>query len=176
MSKSSKIKRRKKNLNNIRDVETFVQFPKYMQDSVGYKLVVLHCAGALAIYIALAMRYNGVNNGEIAYSVREGKRRLGINPNTVGKYLKVLERYGLIITTQKGCFDLKKRNASTYELTIWEVIGKQKAKKNFMNYKPTEEESVLLEKKRKLSPNEYQKSVLNKHIGPDQKTISKTSK
>ena len=175
MSKSSKIKRRKKNLNNIRNVDTFVQFPKYMQDSLGYKCLVLHCAGALAIYIDLAMRYNGVNNGEISYAVREGKTNLGINPNTVGKYLKALEHYGFIITTQKGSFNLKKRHASTYELTLWEVVGKHDPKKSFMTYKPTEEESLLLEKKRKLIPNEYQKSVLNNHIGRYQKTISKTS-
>tara|TARA_X000000950_G_scaffold286707_1_gene396400 strand:+ start:619 stop:1149 length:531 start_codon:yes stop_codon:yes gene_type:complete len=173
MSKSSKIKRRKKNLNNIRDVETFVQFPKYMQDSLGYKLLVLHCAGALAIYIDLAMRYNGVNNGEISYAVREGKTNLGINPNTVGKYLKALERYGFIITTQKGSFNLKKRHASNYELTMWDVIGKHKAKKSFMTYQPTKGEKMLLEKKRKLILNEYQKSVLNNDIGRYQKTISK---
>ena len=175
MNNLSKIKRKKKNLNNIRDIETFVQFPKYMQDSLGYKSLVLHCTGALAVYIDLAMRYNGTNNGDISYSVREGKTRLGINPNTVGKYLKALERYGLIITTQKGSFDFKKRHASTYELTMWDVIGKHKAKKSFMTYKPTEEEKMLLEKKRKLIPNEYQKAVLNNHIGRYQKTISKTS-
>lgn len=50
-----------------------------------------------------------------------------------------------------------------------------KAKKSFMTYKPTDEEILLLEKKRKLIPNEYQKSVLNNDIGRYQKTISKTS-
>ena len=146
-----------------------------MQDSLGYKCLVLKCAGALAIYIDLAMRYNGANNGEISYAVRDGKENLGINPNTVGKYLKALEHYGFIITTQKGSFDLKKRHASTYELTMWDVIGKHKAKKSFMTYKPTEVEQVLLEKKRKLIPNQYQKTVLNNDIGRYQKTISKTS-
>ena len=176
MSKTSKIKRRRKNLNNLRNPDSFVQFPKYMQDSLGYKCLILKCAGALAIYIDIAMRFNGsTNNGDISYSVREGKTRLGINPNTVAKYLKALERYGFIITTQKGSFDLKKRHASTYELTMWDVVGKHKAKKIFMTYKPTEEEKVLLEKKRKLVPNEYQKSVLNNDIGRYQKTISKTS-
>ena len=175
MSKSSKIKRRKKNLNNIRDVNTFVQIPKFMQNSLGYKCLVLKCAGALAIYIDLAMRYNGVNNGEISYAVRDGKENLGINPNTVGKYLKALEYYGFIITTQKGSFDLKKRHASTYELTLWEVIGKHKEKKSFMTYKPSEKERQLLEKKRKIIPNDYQKTVLNNDIGRYQKTISQTS-
>ena len=175
MSKFSKIKKKIKGLNNVRKSDTFVPIFKFMQDSLGYKCLVLHCAGALAIYIDLAMRYNGSNNGDISYSVREGKTRLGINPNTVGKYLKILERYGLIITTQKGSFDLKKRHASTYELTMWDVIGKHKAKKIFMTYQPTKEEKVLLEKKKKLIPNEYQKAVLNNHIGRYQKTISKAS-
>ena len=175
MSKSSKIKGRKKKLNNIRDVDTYVKFPKFMQNSLGYKCLVLKCAGALAIYIDLAMRYNGVNNGEISYAVRDGKENLGINPNTVGKYLKALEHYGFIITTQKGSFDLKKRHASTYELTLWEVIGKHKEKKSFMTYKPSEKERLLLEKKRKIIPNEYQKTVLNNDIGRYQKTISKAS-
>jgi hypothetical protein len=57
---------------------------------------------------------------------------------------------------------------------MYEVIGKHKAKKSFMTYKPTEEERLLLEKKRKIIPNEYQKTVLNNDIGRYQKTISKT--
>ena len=175
MSKFSKLKKKIKGLNNIRKSETFVPIFKFMQDSLGYKCLVLKCAGALAIYIDLAMRYNGVNNGEISYAVRDGKENLRINPNTVGKYLKALEHYGFIITTQKGSFDLKKRHASTYELTMYDVIGKHKAKKSFMTYKPSEEERLFLEKKRKIIPNEYQKTVLNNDIGRYQKTISKTS-
>ena len=175
MTKLSKVKKKVKALNNYRSDKSFVQFPKYMQNSIGYKLLVLHCAGALAIYIDIAIRYNGVNNGEISYSVREGKTNLGLYPNTVGKYLKALERYGFIITSRKGSFDLKKRHASTYELTMYEVFGKHKEKKSFMTYQPTKEEKLLLEKKRKLIPNKYQKTVLNNHIGRYQKTISKTS-
>ena len=58
---------------------------------------------------------------------------------------------------------------------MYEVIGKHKAKKSFMTYKSTEEERFLLEKKRKIIPNEYQKTVLNNDIGRYQKTISKSS-
>ena len=58
---------------------------------------------------------------------------------------------------------------------MWDVIGKHKAKKSFITYQPTKEEKMLLEKKRKLIPNEYQKTVLNNDIGRYQKTISKKS-
>ena len=173
MTRSSKIKKKVKNLNGRKSDMSFVPIFKFIQDSLGYKSLVLHCAGALAIYIDLAIRYNGINNGEISYSVREGKTNLGINPNTVGKYLKALERYGFIITTQKGSFDLKKRHASTYELTMYEVFGKHKAKKSFMTYLPTKEEKLLLEKKRELIPNKYQKSVLNNNTHGYQKPIPK---
>ena len=175
MNKSSKIKRRIKNLNNIRSNNSFVQIPKFMQDSIGYKSLALHSAGALLVYIDLAIRYNGANNGDISYSVREGKQNLGFNPNTVAKYLKALERYGFIITTQKGGFDFKKRHASTYEITMFDVLGKHKAKKSFIYYQPTQQELNLMNKKRKVILNEYQKTVLNNDISRYQKTISKTS-
>ena len=161
MTRSSKIKQKVKNLNGRKSHESFVQIPKYMKESSGYKHLVLNCTGALTVYIDLADRYNGINNGEISYSVREGKESLGLTPNTVGKYLKALERYGLIITTRKGSFDLKKRHASTYELTMFDVIGKHKAKKSFMSYKPTPEEQKLLKKKTTVIPNKYQKAVSN---------------
>lgn len=161
MSNSAKIKRKLKGLNARSRNDKFVSIPKYMQSSLGYKLLVLNCAGAITIYIELCMRYNTVNNGEISYAVREGKQNLGFNPNTVGRYLRLLEHYGFIITTQKGSFDLKKRHASTYELTMFDVIGKHKAKKSFMSYKPTPEEQKLLKKKTTVIPNKYQKAVSN---------------
>ena len=173
MTRFSKIKQKVKNLNGRKSYESFVQIPKYMKESSGYKHLVLNCTGALTVYIDLADRYNGINNGEISYSVREGKESLGLTPNTVGKYLKALERYGLIITTQKGSFDLKKRYASTYEITMWGVEGKHKAKKNFMNYKPTPEELELFKDKTTVIPNEYQKSVSNNNTHRYQKPILK---
>jgi len=57
MSKLSKVKKKVKALNNNRSDKSFVQFPKYMLNSIGYKLLVLHCAGALDIYLDLAIRY-----------------------------------------------------------------------------------------------------------------------
>lgn len=127
--KFSKLKEKVKKLNGRKSLNSFVQIPKYMKESSGYKYLLLNCKGALTVYIDLADRYNGINNGEISYSVREGKENLGLTPNTVGKYLKALEHYGFIITTQKGCFNLKKRHASTYEITMFEILGKHNAKK-----------------------------------------------
>lgn len=173
MTRSSKIKKKIKKLNGRKSYESFVQIPKYMKESSGYKHLVLNCTGALTVYIDLADRYNGINNGEISYSVREGKESLGLTPNTVGKYLKALERYGLIITTQKGCFNLKKRHASTYEITMWSVEGKHKAKKNFMHYKPTPEELKLFKDRTTVIPNKYQKSVSNNNTHRYQKPILK---
>ena len=62
MTRSSKIKQKVKNLNGRKSHESFVQIPKYMKESSGYKHLVLNCTGALTIYIDLADRYNGINN------------------------------------------------------------------------------------------------------------------
>ena len=153
--KFPKLKQKVKKLNGRKSLNSFVQIPKYMKESSGYKYLLLNCKGALTVYIDLADRYNGINNGEISYSVREGKESLGLTPNTVGKYLKALEHYGFIITTQKGCFNLKKRHASTYEITMFEIFGKHNAKKSFMNYKPTQEELKLFKDRTKIIHNEY---------------------
>ena len=170
-SKFSKVKQKIKKLNGRKSLSSFVQIPKYMKESSGYKHLVLNCTGALTVYIELADRYNGINNGEISYSVREGKESLGLTPNTVGKYLRALEHCGFIITTQKGCFDLKKRHASTYEITMFDIFGKHNAKKSFMNYKPTPEELKLFKDRTTVIPNEYQKSVLNNNTHGYQKPI-----
>jgi len=153
--KFPQLKQKVKKLNGRKSLNSFVQIPKYMKESSGYKYLLLNCKGALTVYIDLADRYNGINNGEISYSVREGKESLGLTPNTVGKYLKALEHYGFIITTQKGCFNLKKRHASTYEITMFEIFGKHNPKKSFMNYKPTQEELKLFKDRTKIIPNEY---------------------
>jgi hypothetical protein len=38
-----------------------------------------------ALYLDIAMRYNGSNNGRISYSVREGAAALGVTKDTIGR-------------------------------------------------------------------------------------------
>src|SRR5262245_44256973 len=62
---------------------------------------------ARAIYIEIALRYNGSNNGRISYSVREAKEALHISADSARRMLVVLQERGFIVCTQKGSFSWK---------------------------------------------------------------------
>ena len=55
---------------------------------------------ARALYVELAQRYNGSNNGRIPYSVREAVRALHVSKATVSRLFRGLEDHGFIICTK----------------------------------------------------------------------------
>jgi DNA-binding transcriptional regulator YhcF (GntR family) len=69
-------------------------------------------ANARAIYVEIARRYCGVNNGRIPYAVREAAAELGISPATASRELRLLTEHGFIAPVTKGAFSLKKRHAT----------------------------------------------------------------
>jgi hypothetical protein len=81
-------------------------------------------ATARAIYIEIARRYNGTNNGFIVYSVRQAANELKIGKTTAAKGFIDLETHGFIIAEQRGAFHWKidvsgerHRPASEWRLT-----------------------------------------------------------
>jgi hypothetical protein len=70
-----------------------------------------------ALYIEIAKRYMGSNNGSIPYSVREGAANLHVSPATIMRAFHQLEDRGFIVATKKGAFSLKKRHATEWRLT-----------------------------------------------------------
>ena len=73
--------------------------------------------GAFKLLAMVKKRYNGVNNGEISFSVREGRDLLGYSLNTISRYFNELEDKGFLKPNQKGSFSYKKRHASTWIIT-----------------------------------------------------------
>src|SRR5260370_41810305 len=57
---------------------------------------------ARALYIELAARYNGGNNGRIPYSVREAKAALHISRDTASHLLGILQARGFLVCTKRG--------------------------------------------------------------------------
>ena len=95
---------------------------------------------ARALYIEIAMRYNGSNNGRISYSAREAAAALGIGKATACRTLVVLQARGFIVCTKKGAFSLKANpGASEWRLTEYpdDVIPRY-ATKEFMSWQPQE--------------------------------------
>jgi hypothetical protein len=103
-------------------------------------------AVARALYIEMAERYNGRNNGMISYSVREAAQALGVTKDTANRALRILEERGFIVCTKRGAFSLKTtREATTWRLTEHEaddLVGTdRRASKKFMQWAPPEPDS-----------------------------------
>ncbi|SVE42886.1 uncharacterized protein METZ01_LOCUS495740 [marine metagenome] len=73
--------------------------------------------GAFKLLALVKKRYNGINNGHISFSVREGNNLLGYSINTISRYFNELEDKGFLKHNQKGSFSYKKRHASTWIIT-----------------------------------------------------------
>lgn len=76
---------------------------------------------ARAVYVELAQRYNGSNNGEISLSVREAALLVHVAKDTASKTLHELEEKGFIKRSQCGSFNFKLRHATTWILTEFEL-------------------------------------------------------
>jgi hypothetical protein len=90
-----------------------------------------------AIYVDMAMRYNGSNNGTIPYAVREAADVLHISKATAGRDLAVLEERGFVVPMTKGAFSLKQRHATTWRLTEFNCdVTDELPTKNFARWSP----------------------------------------
>jgi hypothetical protein len=96
---------------------------------------------ARALYIELAARYNGGNNGRIPYSVREAKAALHISRDTASHLLGILQARGFLVCTKRGAFSLKTvRDASEWQLTEHNSDHPvAHATKDFMRWRPPED-------------------------------------
>jgi DNA-binding transcriptional regulator YhcF (GntR family) len=82
-------------------------------------------AVAQALYVRMAARYNGRNNGQIPYSARDAKRDLHVGQYTAYRAFKKLRDQRLIIRRKRGSFVQKTQEvkASEWELTEYSLPG-----------------------------------------------------
>lgn len=106
----------------------------WLLDSAAYRH--LSCYGR-ALLIEFIYRHTGANNGSIIMSVREAADRLGIVPNTALKALTELQDKGFIRLVKAGSFNLKRRHATEWTLTMF-AVGDTKPTKDFIKWKPPE--------------------------------------
>jgi len=92
-----------------------------------------------ALYVELAQRYNGYNNGEISMSVREAARLLHIANDTATKAFRELEAKGFIRRNVCGSFNWKIRHATTWILTE-HAFAEQLPTKEFASWRPENSE------------------------------------
>jgi hypothetical protein len=96
-------------------------------------------AQARAVYIEIAQRFNGSNNGEISLSVREAARLVNIAKDTASRAFHELENKGFIRRNTCGSFNWKLKQATTWILTEHSFMDKA-ATKEFARWSPKNSE------------------------------------
>ena len=91
---------------------------------------------ARSVYVELEQRFNGSNNGEISFSVREASAAVNVAKDTASKVFHELEEKGFIRRHVCGSFDWKMRHATTWILTK-HPMGDRPATKEFARWTPT---------------------------------------
>jgi hypothetical protein len=92
---------------------------------------------ARAVYLDMAARYYGSNNGRIVYSIRCAVDELRIGNATAKRAFDDLEDRGFIVATKRGAFSLKQRHASEWRLTEYQCdLTHSLPTKDFMRWTP----------------------------------------
>jgi hypothetical protein len=73
---------------------------------------------AVKLLIYVYMRYNGSNNGQISFSVREAAALLRCSKDTAAATFRELVEHLLLEEIVKGAFSLKARHATTWRITL----------------------------------------------------------
>ena len=76
-------------------------------------------AAAVRVYIQIGSRYNGANNGKLAFSVRDAAAECNLAINTAMRALRELVDLGFIEETRHGGLSKKTRIASEWRLTAF---------------------------------------------------------
>ena len=94
-----------------------------------------------AVYVELARRYRGANNGELVLGVREAAAACNISKNTAGRAFAVLSERGFVEVVTPAGFSRKDRVATVWRLTIHRCdVTHQPPGRGFMRWKPDQEE------------------------------------
>jgi hypothetical protein len=120
---------------------------RYMQDSQAWKSL-----GAIprAVYLDIAKRYFGTNNGRIGYSIRCAVSELHIGVATAKRALDDLQDRGFIVAMKRGAFSLKQRHASEWRLTQY-GCNNDLATKDFMTWTPDKNKTRYPQRNRTVS-------------------------
>jgi Helix-turn-helix domain len=96
--------------------DRYFQLHHYMLKTDAWKAL---SAAAVRVYIQIGDRYNGANNGKLAFSVRDAAEECNLNKDTAGRAFKELVDRGFIEETRHGGISKKTRLASEWRLTAF---------------------------------------------------------
>jgi hypothetical protein len=98
------------------ETERFIQLNNWMLNSAAWQATTVY---ERSLYLALKQRYNGFNNGDIAFSHREAQAALNCSNVPVIKAFNGLIQKGFIRAAQVGSFHWKKGGGAGGRSTRW---------------------------------------------------------
>jgi hypothetical protein len=114
----------------------FVMLHHYLLKSAAWRT--LH-NDAKALLIDVWERHNGVNNGEISYSVREAER-IGISEAQASRMFAMLVDRRFLAVVKNAVFKAGTKQARTWRITA-EPCGGKPATRDFMRWRPMSTEA-----------------------------------
>ena len=96
-------------------------------------------ANAQALYVHIAYRYDGKNNGRISISVREAAQALNASKDTAARAIKILIDRAFIAVAKRSGFNLKRGpgRAAEYRLTEYPCnVTSKAATYKFKKWRP----------------------------------------
>jgi hypothetical protein len=115
----------------------FLQLPHYLLKSQAWQSL---DATARALFIEVAQRYNGYNNGEIGLGVREAGVSMHVRPQTAGRAFGTLVATGFLRVGRDSAFNVKARLAREWIVTLFPHRD-QLASHDFMRWRPSVDQS-----------------------------------
>ena len=91
----------------------------------------------VAVYLRVAYRFNGVNNGHLALGVRDAAREAKVSRNTAAKALLNLSEKGLLKRMVLGGYSTNGGKATTYALTCLPICKGKAASREYQAWKPS---------------------------------------
>jgi hypothetical protein len=117
--------------------DRFLQLPHFLLTSEAWKNL---NPIERTLFIEVAQRYNGHNNGEIGLGVRAAGEALHVRPQTVGNAFHVLIEAGFLRVGRDSAFNVKSRLAREWIVTLF-PNGDRLATRDFMHWRPSLAES-----------------------------------
>jgi hypothetical protein len=96
--------------------DRYFQLHHYLLKTDSWKAL---SAAAVRVYIQIGSRYNGANNGKLAFSVRDAAGECNLDKGTASRAFKELVDRGFIEETRHGGLSKKTRIASEWRLTAF---------------------------------------------------------
>jgi hypothetical protein len=144
--------------------ERFILLDHNLLDSEAFRAL---SAPAVKVLVIIMRRYNGANNGEISFGVREGEA-YGLSRNITAAALEDLQNKGFLVCTRPGHFAVK-RLASTWCLTMHKHNG-QPATRHFSQWTPPKKQNPVTPAGLTVTPTELSSEtkhsvMLHSHAG-----------